>query len=85
MAVAEKTADSPKYPVLVVSLHSSTERLCFRSFAGILLPVRHLLQKLLGLLVVGKGEARHTRLDLKAVEEDSVLTVTPLLVYFLVP
>ena len=71
--------------MLVVSLHSSTKRLCLRSFAGILFSVCHLLQELLSLLVVGKGETSNTILDLEAVKEDSVLAVTPLLVDFLVP
>lgn len=71
--------------MLVVSWLSSTKGLCFRSLACIFLSICHLLEELLRLLIVRKGESGNTILDLETVEEDTVLTVTPLLVDLLVP
>lgn len=50
-----------------------------------LLTLVHLLLELARLFVVGEREARHTVLQLKAVEEDTVLIVLKGVVDFLIP
>jgi hypothetical protein len=64
---------------------SARERLASRILMRILLPLIHLLLKLLRLLLIGKGQAEHALLALEAEEEDAVLVVREGVVDFLVP
>lgn len=56
-----------------------------RILMRILLPLIHLLLKLLRLLFIRKAQARHTVLQLKTMEEGPVLVVLESIVDFLVP
>ena len=52
---------------------------------GVLLAIVELLLKCPGLLLIGKGQAGQTVLELKGVEEDAVLVVGEGVVDLLVP
>lgn len=54
-------------------------------FACVLLPIVHLLQELLGFLLVDKGQAGETVFELEGMEEDPILIVIPGFIDLLVP
>lgn len=81
--MAKKTQ---KPAMLVVGRLCRTAKWRFlRGLLRILLPVVHLLEELLRLLLVHKGQARQTFLQLERVEKDAVLVVTPCVEDLLVP
>jgi len=55
------------------------------SLACVLFPVIHLLQELLGLLLVNEGQTRQAVFKLESVEEDTILVVPPCVVNLLIP
>lgn len=76
---------SEKTVLVVVCLGSASERCLAGSLAGVLFPVVHLLEELLGFLLVHEGQAGHAFLKLEGMEEDTVLVVAPSVEDLLVP
>jgi hypothetical protein len=76
---------SEKSMVLVVNGSGPSKWRLDCCLACILFPVVHLLQELLCLLLVDKGQSGQAFFQLKGVEKDTVLVVAPIFEDFLVP
>lgn len=83
--MSSKQTSEKTVVLVVVCLRCATEGCLASSLAGVLFPVVHLLEKLLGLLLVDKGQAGQAFLELESVEEDAVLVVAPSVEDLLVP
>lgn len=80
--------DASQQAMLVVATAAwcrAAEWCTSRCLARVLFPVVHLLQELLGFLLVDKGQAGEAVLELERMEEDAVLIVVPGLINLLVP
>jgi hypothetical protein len=83
MSAKEATQQAMSLPTAL--LHTSSERVSLCCLACILLTIRHLLEKLLGFLLIDKRQPSLTVLQLECMEESSVLVVCPFVIYLLVP
>lgn len=83
--MSSKQTSKKTVVLVVVCLGCASERSLAGSLAGVLFPVVHLLEELLGLLLIHEGQAGQAFLELKGVEEDAVLVVIPSVEDLLVP
>lgn len=83
---SEDTSKQAMFMMATLVLLRCTSKRCLQcSLARILLSVVHLLQKLLRLFLVDKGQSGKTVFEFEGVEEHSVLVISPCVVYFLIP
>lgn len=83
--MSSKQTSKKTMVLVVVCLGCASEWCLAGSLAGVLFPIVHLLQELLGLLLVYERQAGQTLLELEGVEEDAVLVVAPGVEDLLVP
>lgn len=81
----EKAPEQAVMLVVARDLRGPSKWCLLRCLASILLPVVHLFEKLLRLLLIDEGESRKTLLQLESVKEDAVLVVAPIFEDLLVP
>lgn len=83
--MSSKQTSEKTMVLVVVCLGCASEWCLAGSLAGVLFPVVHLLEELLGLLLVHEGQTGQTLLELKGMEEDAVLVVAPSVEDLLIP